>query len=59
MQADTDKLTGTIAEAAAVLKIGRNQAYQAAHRGEIPVIWIGRSARVQWQKFLKMVGADS
>jgi excisionase family DNA binding protein len=34
--------TTTIADAAKRLKIGRNQAYEAAARGEIPVIRIGR-----------------
>jgi excisionase family DNA binding protein len=33
--------TTTVAEAAKRLGIGRNQAYGAAHRGEIPVIKIG------------------
>ena len=35
-------LTITVPEAAKSLGIGRNQAYEAAHRGEIPVIRIGR-----------------
>jgi excisionase family DNA binding protein len=34
--------TATIVEAAKRLGIGRNQAYEAAHRGEIPTIRIGR-----------------
>jgi excisionase family DNA binding protein len=34
--------TTTIVEAAKRLNIGRNQAYEAAHRGEIPTIRIGR-----------------
>jgi len=34
--------TTTIAEAAKRLHIGRNQAYEAAHRGELPVIKIGK-----------------
>jgi excisionase family DNA binding protein len=34
--------TTTIVEAAKRLRIGRNQAYEAAARGEIPVIRIGR-----------------
>ena len=34
--------TLTIIEAAKILGIGRNQAYEAARRGEIPTIKIGR-----------------
>jgi excisionase family DNA binding protein len=34
--------TVTVAEAASILGIGRNSAYEAAKRGEIPTIKIGR-----------------
>ena len=34
--------TTTIVEAARRLKIGRNQAYEAAARGQIPAVRIGR-----------------
>jgi excisionase family DNA binding protein len=37
-----DRQTLTIEEAARKLGIGRNAAYDAAKRGEIPVIKIGR-----------------
>ncbi len=53
------KITGIIAEAREVLGIGRNQAYEAAHRGDIPVIRIGKRYLVKWQVFLKMLGAES
>ena len=59
MNTTTPKITGTIAEAAEVLGIGRNQAYEAAHRGDIPVIRIGKTLRVKWKEFLKMLGAAS
>jgi hypothetical protein len=36
------KLTGTIPEAANLLGIGINQAYEAARRGDIPVLRIGK-----------------
>lgn len=36
----------TIEEAAKVLRIGRSAAYQAARRGEIPTIRVGRMLRV-------------
>ncbi len=32
----------TIPETAKILRIGRNSAYEAAHRGQIPTIKIGR-----------------
>ena len=34
--------TYTIEQAARLLGIGRNQAYEAAHRGDIPTIRIGK-----------------
>jgi excisionase family DNA binding protein len=36
------KLTLTVAEAARALGIGRNTAYAAAQRGDIPTIRVGR-----------------
>ena len=39
---DTPRPTLTVEEAAALLGIGRNTAYQAAANGELPVIRIGR-----------------
>jgi excisionase family DNA binding protein len=41
-RSDKDKLTYEITEAAQLLGVGRNQAYEAAHRGELPVIRIGK-----------------
>ena len=54
---DATKVTGTIAEAARVLGIGRNAAYEAAARGDIPTVRIGRTLRVKWQAFMKMLEA--
>jgi excisionase family DNA binding protein len=34
--------TTTIADAAKLLNIGKNQAYEAARKGQLPVIRIGR-----------------
>ncbi len=59
MNTTEPKITGTIPEAAEVLGIGRNQAYEAARRGDIPVIRIGKRYLVKWQVFLKMLGAES
>ena len=39
---DTEKLTLTVDEAAICLGIGRNSAYEAIARGEIPVLRIGK-----------------
>ena len=36
------RLTVTVGEAARLLGIGRNSAYEAAHRGELPVVFIGK-----------------
>ncbi len=38
--------TYSVREAAKILNIGINEAYAAAHRGELPIIKIGRSIRV-------------
>jgi hypothetical protein len=54
-----EKLTGTIAEACEVLNIGRNQGYEAARRGQIPVMEIGKRKIVQWQKFLRQVRGEA
>jgi len=39
---DTEKLTLTVAETARCLGIGRNSAYEAIARGEIPVVRVGK-----------------
>lgn len=48
--------TCSIDEAAKRLGIGRNQAYEAAHRGEIPVIKIGKRLLVVTAKLNEMLG---
>lgn len=42
MPSNTDCKTRTIEEAAKVLGIGRNQAYEAARRGDLPTLRIGK-----------------
>ena len=42
MESESGRRTTTVTEAAKLLGIGRNQAYEAARRGEIPTIRIGR-----------------
>ena len=47
--------TQTIEETAKELGIGRNQAYAAARRGEIPTIRIGKRILVLREPFKKML----
>ncbi len=42
----TEPLVYTVEQAAELLAIGRTAAYEAARRGEIPSVRIGRSLRV-------------
>ena len=54
-----DRLTWTIAEAADLLGISRASAYEAAHRGELPVRVIGRRMLVPRVALLRLLeGAD-
>jgi excisionase family DNA binding protein len=50
-----ERLILTIDEAARALGIGRNSAFAAAHRGEIPTIRIGRRLLVPKVAFEKML----
>ena len=49
----------TIREAAAILRIGRNQLYQAVGRGEVGAVRIGRSIRIPKQALLDLLAAAS
>jgi excisionase family DNA binding protein len=53
----TGKATIAVPEAGQVLGLGRDAAYAAAARGEIPVLRLGRSLRVPVPKLLQMLGA--
>ncbi len=53
----TKKLTGTVDEAAAVLNISRNSAYEAVREGEIPSMRAGRRILVLWCPFMRKLGA--
>ena len=48
--------TQTISEAAKELGIGKNQAYAAARRGEIPTIRIGNRILVLREPFRRLLG---
>jgi excisionase family DNA binding protein len=53
-----DRLTWTIAEAARLLGISRTSAYEAAHRGELPVKVIGRRILVPRVALLRLLDED-
>jgi excisionase family DNA binding protein len=50
-----DRLTWTITEAAQLLGISRATAYEAAHRGELPVRLIGRRMLVPRVALLRLL----
>lgn len=52
------KLILTIDEAAEVLRISRQSAYEAARRGEIPTIRLGRRILVPRRALEKLIGAE-
>lgn len=55
----TDLVTMSVPEAGRRLGIGRNAAYEAAHRGDIPAIRIGRRyivPRVAFERMLAEAG---
>ena len=47
----------TAPEAAAILRVGRNQLYQAVGRGELGAVRIGRSIRIPKQALLDLLAA--
>ena len=57
-QPHDDKLTYTLAEAASRLGISTSLAYEAAHRGELPVCRIGRRILVPRAALLRLLGQD-
>ena len=48
----------TVREAAAILRVGRNQLYQAVGRGEVGAVRIGRSIRIPKQALLDLLAAS-
>jgi excisionase family DNA binding protein len=53
------RLTMTITEAAERLGIGRNQAYEAARTGQLPVIRIGKRMLVPVVAFERMLSGET
>lgn len=51
-----DRLCYTVPEAAQLLRVSRNQGYELARRGEIPVIKLGNRIRVPIVKFHEKFG---
>jgi excisionase family DNA binding protein len=49
----------TAREAAAILRVGGNQLYQAVGRGELGAVRIGRSTRIPKQALLDLLAAAS
>jgi excisionase family DNA binding protein len=59
MDATDQSKTQTIDEAAKELGIGRNQAYAAAKRGEIPTIRIGKRILVLREPLKRLLAGSS
>jgi hypothetical protein len=53
-----EKLTGSVEEARAILGIGRNQAYEAIKRGEIPHMTVNKRIIVLWQPFIRKLRGE-
>jgi excisionase family DNA binding protein len=49
----------TVREAAVILRVGRNQLYQAIARGQLGAVRIGRSIRIPKQALLDLLAAAS
>ena len=56
---DDGRLTWTVTEAAQLLGISRASAYEAAHRGELPIRVIGRRMLVPRVALLRLLGERS
>ena len=52
-------LTLSIPEAAKVLGISRYSAYEAARRGDIPILKIGKLRRVPKAKLMRIIEGDT
>lgn len=53
-----ESLTVTVDEAAHLLGIGRNSAYEAAHSGQLPTIRIGKRLLVPKVALRRLLGDD-
>jgi excisionase family DNA binding protein len=55
----TEPAVYTVEEAARLLRVGRTAAYEAARRGDIPVIRVGRSLRVPRHQLERILGVQN
>ena len=55
---DQQKLTYSVEEAGEILGISRSSAYEAAYRGDIPTLRIGKRILVPRIPFEKMLGKE-
>ncbi|MDP8927261.1 MAG: helix-turn-helix domain-containing protein [Actinomycetota bacterium] len=51
--------TLSIPQAAEILGVGRDLAYQAARRGQLPTVRVGRRLLVRTDQLLELLGAQS
>ncbi len=54
-----ERVTMTVREAAALLGLSVSATYEAAARGDIPVVRVGRRVLVKRQMLLAMLGLDA
>ena len=59
MKREAERLTYNIEEAGLKLGIGRNHAYEAAHRGDFPTIKIGKRLLVPKAAFDRLLETGS
>lgn len=53
-----ERTTISVPEAGRLLGVGKDSAYAAAERGEIPVLHLGRRLRVPVPRLLELLGAN-
>ncbi len=54
-----DQETVTVEEAAQILRISRNSAYNAIHTGQLPGIWVGKRFLVSVSQLKRMVDGEA
>lgn len=60
LQVDSEELPPTLSveQAGELVGVGRNAAYRAAHRGELPAFRVGRKLRVPTADLLRLLGVE-
>ncbi len=53
----TKKITGTVDEAAEILGVSRNSAYEGVKEGSIPSMRVGKRILVLWGPLMRKLGA--